>query len=43
MCNDYRALNKQMIEDQVLLPRSDEIWDHVGGGKVFSALDLRSG
>ena len=43
MCIDYRALNKQTIKNQVVLPRIDDVWDRVGGAKYFSTIDLRSG
>lgn len=36
-------MNKQTINNKVLLPRIDEVWDKVCGAKYFSTPDLRSG
>ncbi len=40
---DYRALNKQTIRNEVLLPRIDEFWDQLSGANYFCTINLRSG
>ena len=45
VCVDYRALNKDTVQDRFPIPRIDELVDMVGRCKatVFSALDLMKG
>jgi len=41
MCADYRALNKATVKNQYPLPRIDDLFDRLSGGKIFSRIDLR--
>ena len=43
MCIDYRQLNKMTIKNHDTFPRIDDLFDQVGGAKIFSKIDLRSG
>ena len=43
MCVDYRALIKVTIKNKYPLPRIDDLFDQLKGGKYFSKIDLRSG
>ena len=42
MCIDYHQLNKMNIKKQYPLPRIDDLFNQVGGAKIFSNIDLRS-
>ena len=42
MCIDYCQLNKMTIKNRYPLPRIDELFDQVGGAKIFSNIDLWS-
>ena len=42
-CIDYRWLNKKTIRNRYPLPLPEELFDRLGGSRVFSIIDLRSG
>ena len=42
-CIDYRWLNKRTIKNRYPLPLPEELFDRLGGAKVFSKIDLRAG
>ena len=42
-CIDYRWLNKRTIQNRYPLPLPEEMLDRLGGAKVFSKIDLKSG
>ena len=42
-CIDYRWLNKKTIKNRYPLPLPGEMFDRLGGAKVFSKIDLKSG
>jgi hypothetical protein len=37
---DYRQLNKVTIKNKYPLPQINDLFDQVGGAKIFSKLDL---
>jgi hypothetical protein len=42
LCIDYRQLNKVTIKNKYPLTRINDLFDQVGGAKIFPKLDLRS-
>ena len=42
-CGDYRPLNQETPLDRYPLPGIEDIFNQMGGGTIFSKLDLRSG
>ena len=42
ICIDYHQLNKMTIKNRYSLPRTNDLFDQVGGSKIFSKIDLRS-
>ena len=42
-CVDYRKLNQVTIKDAYPLPNIRDIFDQLGGAKIFSTIDLKSG
>ena len=43
LCIDYRQLNKVTIQNQYLLPRTDDLFDQLRGARVYFKIDLRTG
>jgi len=43
ICGDYRRLNEVTQKDAYPLPRIQDIFDQLGGAKVFTTIDLKSG
>ena len=42
-CGDYRPLNMETTLERYPLPRIEDIFNQMGGAKIFSKSDLRSG
>ena len=42
-CGDYRPLNVETTLDRYPLPSIEDIFNQMGGAKIFNKLDLRSG
>ena len=42
-CIDYHWLNKKMVKNKYPLPLQEELFDRLGGTRVFSKIDLWSG
>ena len=42
MCIYYHHINKMTIKNRYPHPRIDDLFDQVGGAKIFSNIDLRS-
>ena len=42
-CIDYRQLNAVTVKDRYPLPLIQDIFDQLGGSKLYSSLDMRSG
>ena len=43
LCIDYRQLNRVTIKNWYPLPRIDDLFDQLGGARVYSKIDLRTG
>ena len=43
MCIDYRQLNKMTIKNRYPIRRIDDLFNHVGGARIFSNIDVRFG
>jgi hypothetical protein len=43
MCHDYRAINRITVKNASPLPRIDDLFDKLGGAKIFSSMDLMQG
>nr|CAD1831635.1 unnamed protein product [Ananas comosus var. bracteatus] len=43
LCIDYRALNKITVKNKYPVPLVADLFDQLGGAKLFTKLDLRSG
>ncbi|XP_018624163.1 uncharacterized protein [Nicotiana tomentosiformis] len=43
LCVDYRDLNKHTVKNKFPIPIVEDLSDELGGSKVFSNIDLRSG
>lgn len=43
LCVDYTDLNKHTVKNKFLIPIVEDLLDELGGSKIFSEIDLRSG
>jgi hypothetical protein len=43
LCIEFRQLNKVTMKNKYLLPRIDDLFDHLCGKNIFSNIELRSG
>ena len=43
MCIDYQKMNKVTVKIKYLLPRIEDLFNHLKGASVFSRIDLRLG
>ena len=43
MCIDYLQLYNMAIKNRYPLPRIDDLFDQVGGAKIFSNIEIRYG
>ena len=43
LCIDYRKLSRVTIQNQYLLPRTDDLFDQLRGARVYFKIDLRTG
>ena len=43
LCIDYRQLNRVTVKNRYPLPRIDDLFDQLRGGRVYSKIDLRTG
>ena len=43
LCIDYRQLNKFKIKNKYLIPRINDLFDHIQGASHFSKIDLHKG
>ena len=43
LCIDNRQLNRVTVKNRYPLPRIDDLFDHLGGARVYSMIDLRTG
>lgn len=43
MCVDHRDLNKHTVKNKFPIPIVEDLLDELGGSKIFSKIDLRTG